>query len=93
MKNQKRETSVLERFFVCLAILIVSVSCQKVEEPVEYARLQALYVPVRDGVRIAVDVWLPENLSAENTSKVLALGITMGELEIPTLLRACLRQN
>jgi len=66
MKNQKRETSVLERFFVCLAILIVSVSCQKVEEPVEYARLQALYVPVRDGVRIAVDVWLPENLSAEN---------------------------
>jgi len=66
MKNQKRESSLLERFFVCLAILIVSVSCQKVEEPVEYARLQALYVPVRDGVRIAVDVWLPENLSSEN---------------------------
>lgn len=54
--------SVKLRIFACLLVLLVSVSCQKEEEPVEYTRLQSLYVPMRDGIKIAIDVWLPETL-------------------------------
>ncbi|MFC2166145.1 CocE/NonD family hydrolase [Acidobacteriota bacterium] len=57
--------------FVFLFILIISVSCQKETVPIEYSRLQSLHVPMRDGVKIAIDVWLPENL--EPNSKIPAL--------------------
>jgi putative CocE/NonD family hydrolase len=40
----------------------------------DYPRNQALYVEMRDGVRIAIDVWLPENLAANE--------------KIPTLIQA-----
>jgi predicted acyl esterase len=30
-----------------------------------YPRLQSLYVPMRDGIKIAIDVWLPEGLNPD----------------------------
>jgi len=57
--------------FVCLLILFFLISCQKETTPVEYSRLQSLHVPMRDGVKIAIDVWLPENL--ESKDKIPAL--------------------
>lgn len=52
-------------------------------------RLQSLYLPMRDGVRIAVDVWMPEGLTAGKTVPTLmrmtrywrAQGIVAGGLE------------
>jgi putative CocE/NonD family hydrolase len=40
----------------------------------DFPRLQSLYVPMRDGIKIAIDVWLPAGLS--------------GGRRIPTLMRA-----
>ncbi|MDH3440917.1 MAG: CocE/NonD family hydrolase, partial [Gammaproteobacteria bacterium] len=37
----------------------------------DYPRNQALYVEMRDGVKIAIDVWLPENLEAGTTIPTL----------------------
>lgn len=37
----------------------------------DYPRNHSLYVPMRDGVRIAVDVWLPEDL--DSTGRIPAL--------------------
>jgi putative CocE/NonD family hydrolase len=51
--------------FIFVFLLIPFFSCQKESTPVEYQRLQSLYIPMRDGVRIAVDVWLPEDLGSE----------------------------
>jgi len=31
--------------------------------PADFPRLQSLYVPMRDGIKIAIDVWLPAGLS------------------------------
>jgi putative CocE/NonD family hydrolase len=47
---------------VILPIIFFLGSCQKQPSP-EYPRLQSLYIPMRDGVKIAVDVWLPAELS------------------------------
>ncbi len=44
------------------------------QNPLSYPRNQALYVPMRDGVKIGIDVWLPSYLSP-NT-------------KIPTIMRA-----
>jgi putative CocE/NonD family hydrolase len=44
-----------------ILILFPLVSCQKYSSP-DYPRLQSLYIPMSDGVRIAVDVWLPTEL-------------------------------
>lgn len=44
------------------------------QNPADYPRNQALYLNMRDGVKIAIDVWLPENLSVN--------------AKIPTIMRA-----
>ncbi len=65
--NRKRRLhfpkSVLGFLHLAVFILIVFClgSCQKQPSP-EYPRLQSLYIPMRDGVKIAVDVWLPDEL-------------------------------
>jgi uncharacterized protein len=56
-------------FVLALAALA---ACSRV--PDSFSRNQALYLEMRDGVRIAIDVWLPESLSA-------------GE-QVPTVMRA-----
>jgi len=71
-KRQNLKNSLLSAFslrfgiFVCLLILFFTVSCQREIAPAEYSRLQSLYVPMRDGVKIAIDVWLPENFGSED---------------------------
>ena len=45
--------------FSLLAMLMLSVSTVW---PADYPRNQALYVAMRDDVKIAIDIWLPENL-------------------------------
>ena len=44
------------------------------QTPAGHPRLASRYLPMRDGVKIAIDVWLPESLQAEQ--------------RIPTLMRA-----
>jgi predicted acyl esterase len=44
-------------------------------------RLQSVYVPVGDGVRLAVDVWLPvERTAAGGTAGTVALRVVPGNL-------------
>ena len=47
--------------FLIPILLGVFLACAAVQEE-RYPRNQALYVTVRDGVEIAIDLWLPENL-------------------------------
>jgi putative CocE/NonD family hydrolase len=50
------------RYGVLIPVLMsLSFACVAAQEE-GYPRNQALYVTMRDGVKIAVDVWLPENL-------------------------------
>jgi putative CocE/NonD family hydrolase len=59
---------------VGLVLLFLSACLDRATTPTAQPRLQALYVTMRDGVRIAIDVWLPEDLQ-ENQ-------------KIPTIMRA-----
>jgi putative CocE/NonD family hydrolase len=54
----------LRAFFLSFFILLLCiVSCEtKPTEQSSLVRNQALYVTMRDGVRIAIDVWLPEGI-------------------------------
>jgi len=54
------------------AALLTGMSCAR--SPAPYLRNSALYVTMRDGVRIAIDVWLPSDLEAGQ--------------RIPTIMRA-----
>jgi uncharacterized protein len=47
---------------VFVLVLGALVACSRIHD--SFPRNQALYVEMRDGVRIAIDVWLPESLSA-----------------------------
>jgi putative CocE/NonD family hydrolase len=50
---------------VGIGLLLLSACLDTAQAPTEHPRLQALYVEMRDGVRIAIDVWLPEDLQAD----------------------------
>ena len=54
--------------FSLLAMLMLSVSTVW---PADYPRNQALYVTMRDDVKIAIDIWLPENL--DKTTRIPTL--------------------
>src|ERR1700745_3060233 len=62
---------------ITLLIVIVSLEATRVRLPGEEVvpagsrRNVALYVPMRDGAQIAVDVWLPPNLAAGERVPVL----------------------
>ena len=62
---------------ITLLIVIVSLEATRVRLPGEEVvpagsrRNVALYVPMRDGTQIAVDVWLPPNLAAGERVPVL----------------------
>ena len=43
--------------------LLLLLACISTADAADYARNQALYVEMRDGVRIAIDVWLPDTLA------------------------------
>ncbi len=53
------------------AVVSLSISCS---EPAPYPRNQSFYVEMRDGVRIAIDVWLPDGATAQS--------------RLPTIMRA-----
>jgi putative CocE/NonD family hydrolase len=57
-----------------LLMLVCASGCSDSEPKSDLSRNQAIYIPMRDGVRIAVDVWLPE-------------GIEPG-MKLPTVIRA-----
>jgi uncharacterized protein len=64
----KRRLFIVSLFIVSLLIPLAfagSVVSQSVPtgQSTAYPRNQALYVPVQDGTKIAIDVWLPENLA------------------------------
>jgi predicted acyl esterase len=50
---------------VGIGLVFLSACLNTPQTPTEQPRLQALYVEMRDGVRIAIDVWLPEKLGAD----------------------------
>ena len=54
-----------------LSLSVVLVLSASIAWAGDYPRNQSLYVTMRDGVRIAVDVWLPEEL--DDTSTIPAL--------------------
>ena len=58
-------------FHLVLIVLSWSIGCS---QPESYPRNQALYIEMRDGVRIAVDVWLPEGATPQS--------------KLPTVIRA-----
>jgi len=51
--------------FASILIFSLLVSCHKEKAPIEYPRLQSLYITMRDGVRIAADVWLPPGFESK----------------------------
>ena len=53
---------------IVLALTLASVGCGARDSN---PRVQTFYLPMRDGVRIAIDLWLPENL--EPGQKIPAL--------------------
>jgi predicted acyl esterase len=55
-------TAVYRSASVFALALAALAACSRV--PDSFPRNQALYLELRDGVRIAIDVWLPESLSA-----------------------------
>ena len=57
-----------------LLILVAATATFGIAEAGDYPRNQALHVTMRDGVKIAIDVWLPEDLPADE--------------KIPTLIHA-----
>ena len=65
-------TAVYRSASIFVLALAPLAACSRI--PDSFPRNQALYVEMRDGVRIAIDVWLPESLSA-------------GE-KVPTVMRA-----
>lgn len=58
------------RSLLCLAIALMTTATTPVRAD-DHPRNQSLYVTMRDGVRIAVDLWLPEDL--DSAQKIPAL--------------------
>jgi len=60
----KQSNHLFKAFLVGYVVLFLSlISCEtKQTEQSSLVRNQALYVTMRDGVRIAIDVWLPEGI-------------------------------
>lgn len=52
--------NVLSRYAISLLLTLIA----SLAQAAGYPRNQALYVEMRDGVRIAIDIWLPESLAA-----------------------------
>jgi putative CocE/NonD family hydrolase len=69
--DRKEELSVYKPYFwlgyAVIFLLVVSTlfACQKEIKSPEFPRLQSLYVSMRDGVKIAIDVWLPAELGSK----------------------------
>jgi uncharacterized protein len=77
MQNQYKRRAFIFSLLLPLAFTSHAVSQPQstpVVQSANYPRNQALYVTLRDGTKIAIDVWLPENLPPEK--------------KIPTILRA-----
>jgi uncharacterized protein len=77
MKNQYKRHVFIFSLLLPLAFTGPAVSQPQPTPAVQsanYPRNQALYVTMRDGTKIAIDVWLPENLSPKT--------------KVPTVLRA-----
>lgn len=61
--NSKFRVLALSLTVLGLSYAIVALSaCTPQDAEAEYARNQALFVTMRDGVKIAIDVWLPSDL-------------------------------
>jgi len=70
-KGDHRDQPSARKLFVGVCFLVISlllisflVTCQKEATSIRFPRLQSLYVTMRDGVKIAIDVWLPAKLGS-----------------------------
>jgi uncharacterized protein len=50
---------------VCVCLLFVQATNRSPGSTIDTSRPRSLYIPMRDGVRIAIDVWLPAGLPAD----------------------------
>jgi predicted acyl esterase len=63
---------VLAASFLVVVTLAITVRLSGEEKvPAGYRRNQAVYVKMRDGVEIAVDIWLPPDLKRDERVPVL----------------------
>ncbi len=59
----------------------------QVEVPMGLKRNTSLYVPMRDGIQIAVDVWLPEDLASGQRVPALLYFTRYGRAQLPGLVK------
>jgi hypothetical protein len=77
MKKWIRIVSLILAFVIPASLVTLAVLTARLRIPGEdivpagYRRNQALYVKMRDGVEIAVDIWLPPDLQKDERVPVL----------------------
>ena len=69
MSRLRSHRQSLTAVFLGVIVILMSGCARPSEEPLP--RNQALYLEMRDGVRIAVDVWLPEGVSGADRRAML----------------------